>query len=271
MTFQTAAYTEVERLYHYQPYDEERFLQLVECRKIYFSSAKHFNDPWDCKPFYNLDALDDPVTYDRYVERFDAIGRKSAQNLTEEQRQACRDRMRTDRPFFEGIIREFADGIGAQVETDYGVYCLTPHPLSISMWSHYANKHSGICIEFGTDNDDFCSAFKVEYHEAFPNYDLFPDDPEDEVAPFIGKAKAWCYEQEYRLIAAEGDHGVASVLRTQNRRRRFPDNALKSIIIGCLTSPNDEGAIRAAVARHAPDVSVQKAIRDPSRYKLDLQ
>src|ERR1700704_3968385 len=41
------------------------------------------------------------------------------------------------------------------------IYCLTPIPHSILMWSHYADNHRGVCLEFDTANRLFSLAMKV--------------------------------------------------------------------------------------------------------------
>src|ERR1017187_4159645 len=33
------------------------------------------------------------------------------------------------------------------------ICCLTRDPTSTLMWSHYAENHHGVCLEFGVDND----------------------------------------------------------------------------------------------------------------------
>jgi len=42
------------------------------------------------------------------------------------------------------------------------IYCLTPDPDSILMWSHYDEHHLGICLEFGVDNPLFAKALQHE-------------------------------------------------------------------------------------------------------------
>lgn len=35
-----------------------------------------------------------------------------------------------------------------KIQKEIGVYCLTTVPDSILMWSHYANNHKGVCLEY---------------------------------------------------------------------------------------------------------------------------
>jgi len=42
-------------------------------------------------------------------------------------------------------------------------YCLTPFADNTLMWSHYADNHRGICLEFGKDNPLIEKARPVRY------------------------------------------------------------------------------------------------------------
>ncbi|MGN5480215.1 DUF2971 domain-containing protein (plasmid) [Cupriavidus basilensis] len=51
--------------------------------------------------------------------------------------------------------------IGRRHVQDVGVFCMTDrrdHPL---MWSHYGDKHTGVCVEFASDVGPFQLANKV--------------------------------------------------------------------------------------------------------------
>ena len=49
----TAGTLNVKRLYRYQPLDLGRLRTILE-GKLYCSSPRDFNDPWDCHPFFKL-------------------------------------------------------------------------------------------------------------------------------------------------------------------------------------------------------------------------
>jgi hypothetical protein len=54
-------------LYHYQDFDPtnsvdcDRLADVLESNRIFCSDPRNFNDPWDCQPYFDLDALDDPT------------------------------------------------------------------------------------------------------------------------------------------------------------------------------------------------------------------
>lgn len=55
-------------LYHWQRFDESRLADLLSTQRIYCSSPRAFNDPWDCKPHFNSDVLSDPDENERHVQ-----------------------------------------------------------------------------------------------------------------------------------------------------------------------------------------------------------
>src|SRR5579863_7289840 len=64
---QFAAQLNFIHLYHYQDFDLDssddhagRLLDILQNHRIYCSSPADFNDPWDCKPFFDPALLDDP-------------------------------------------------------------------------------------------------------------------------------------------------------------------------------------------------------------------
>ena len=113
-------------------------------------------------------------------------------------------------------IRQIREGLGQQV----GIECFTQSPTDILMWSYYADKHTGVCVEY-----DFAKLFTscansflfpVCYSENRPLLDIqkvydpitqkIRNDRIVEVFPnvmrsWITKSKEWEREKEWRLIS----------------------------------------------------------------------
>ena len=113
-------------------------------------------------------------------------------------------------------ITELRKKLGEKV----GIECFTQSPTDILMWSYYADKHQGVCVEYDFSKlFSSCSnafLFPVRYSENRPLLDLlnmydpvtkqvykgkmsetFPDI----VKSWITKSKEWEREKEWRLIA----------------------------------------------------------------------
>jgi hypothetical protein len=149
------------------------------------------------------------------------------------------------------------------------IYCLTPDPDSTLMWSHYAENHRGICLEFGVDNPLFTRALQVLYREQYPLW--IPHEFEAQQARTIEmiltKAEDWGYEKEFRLISVMSG-SATDCLRAQDDYFLLPPGALKSVIAGCQA---DYDAVKAIVKTYGPDLPVKRAVRVPNHYRLAIE
>ena len=140
------------------------------------------------------------------------------------------------------------------------------------MWSHYALNHTGICLEFGCANDVLSSALKVVYCETYPPLDVADNDPQTILLPLITKAKAWDYEEEYRLIAQEEAEALNhDSLITNGNLLSLPDGAITSIIVGCVATKTTRDAVREIVRRSGRRVDIKQAVRVPNYYRLTIE
>ncbi len=221
----TAGKSRIERLYNFQKFDSGRLKSILETDRIYLSSPKLFNDPWDCRPCFDLSGLDDPAVYTRHVEWLGTGGQKSPAHI---------NRLRNDRQFLEDHVRKVGIRIESEIQKRYRLYCLTPKPSNILMWSHYAQNHTGICLEFNSHRNLMSDSIKVVYLKAYPTLDLTDDDPDTMLAPLLTKAIDWEYEEEYRLIAQEESVAFNNeTLLTRDNLLQLPSDTLISVIVGC--------------------------------------
>ena len=91
------------------------------------------------------------------------------------------------------------------IDNAIGILSLSEVPDNLLMWSHYADQHNGIVIEFnsrhptlnraGSEPKDFHSCLRVTYSRArttiLNHYNL---------AKLLTKAEDWSYEKEWRII-----------------------------------------------------------------------
>jgi hypothetical protein len=69
------------------------------------------------------------------------------------------------------------------------------------MLSHYAEKHTSICLEFGIDYPLMRLALEVVYPENYPVWLPHEIGEESAIKMLLTKAKAWDYESEFRIIS----------------------------------------------------------------------
>jgi hypothetical protein len=101
---------------------------------------------------------------------------------------------------------------------------------NLPMWSHYADNHRGICLEFSTRNEVMCSPQPVEYVSTFPLIGAYSTDPYENLRLLLVKADVWKYEKEYRLIAQErGESTPDDTLMTDINFLQLSQSALMSM------------------------------------------
>jgi len=135
------------------------------------------------------------------------------------------------------------------------------------MWSHYAENHQGICLEFRTDNNSlFILAQEVIYRSEYPRWvpqNLF------EIARemILTKAEDWSYEREFRLIARP-EVDETNLLKLYGEYLRIPPQALASVIVGCQ---GDFEAVCRIVNERMPGLPVKRVVRTPNHYSLTIE
>jgi Protein of unknown function (DUF2971) len=106
----------------------------------------------------------------------------------------------------ESMVSNFATGTRAALR----VGCFSETNDSIVMWSHYADHHRGICIEYETRRLSFPGGLgflhPVNYHpdlfDATGYFQCSPSDSNNLMLTIAAchKAPEWAYEREWRLV-----------------------------------------------------------------------
>jgi hypothetical protein len=273
MIIQNAHELKISRLYHYQRLDLDWLRQVLFDQKIYFSNPANFNDPWDCRPYFNIPSADDHVACERCIQWFAAAARKRTPCLDEQEHARKVLELRNNRSSFEQQIQAFSDAMVGEINRTYRVYCLSTKADSTLMWSHYTNNHQGICLEFACDNIVFGSAIQIQYRREYPSLD-FAIDGQDPLGmlPLFVKSDVWSYEDEFRVIAQEiFQMPRMDILRTRRNLLRYPPESLKAVIMGCMITQSDAMKLRGIIDQQFPQrVALKQAVRSPDRCRLSI-
>lgn len=139
------------------------------------------------------------------------------------------------------------------------------------MWSHYADKHKGICIEFDTSKFiPEVKPIKVNYNKLQNNIyktselvDFFSNNPNDLSEIFYklteNKQEFWNYEEEYRLISDIKENKGDSI---------YVGEAVSSIIFGLQCPPEIISTIITMMKIREPKISFYKTRIDNNSFKL---
>ncbi|NWK73147.1 DUF2971 domain-containing protein [Acinetobacter sp. SwsAc6] len=177
--------------------------------ELKYNYACNFNDPYDCLFKLELSNLDN-LTKDE----FESITGKSVNNAE----------WQLSRKF---IIKKFKEMhtllLNQEIHTlrkKVPITCFNSNPLNILMWSHYADHHKGLMLEFKISKDfsEKLCPIPVSYNNTFPiiqmsltqlknfsesnksniNYDIIEK-------ALLRKSDCWFYENEYRAFGDEND------------------------------------------------------------------
>lgn len=212
-------------LYKYR--STQRLLQFLHDGQLMFATAEKFNDPYECKQIIDT-------------------------TIDEEQNECTHEPEQITKEDIEHVI------------SSCGIFCCTTRYNNIPMWAHYADNHTGCCLELDVrkDLDFFCYPNQVFYDKIYPSSKYF----EDRIAhtkqmkkALSHKSSAWSYEREWRVIKL-GFHGL----------HQLNPKALKSIILGIENKTEKE--IRDALSANTAwsHVKLKKAEPSKTNYEINL-
>lgn len=154
--------------------------------------------------------------------------------------------------FIERYKKQFDDtysNIIEKLRSKSLIGSLTTDNLNMLMWSHYADKHEGICIEYEFDDEN--GLLDVVYSDNTNNFDLYTvlryiipaqyfgvkttneNDPHCMnvcYLPFLRKTNEWSYENEVRMIFSLDDK---SKIVNYDDVWFYPNVKVKSVYLGC--------------------------------------
>jgi hypothetical protein len=227
---------------------------------VHFSSPAHFNDPWDCSPLYSAAGLEDESCRDRWTRFFSPL----TDTLPELSRRVVEERLLLRDPAFLGRTMENLNRHSREITLQrWRIYCLTPHPDSLLMWAHYADRHRGICLQFDTSVPCIGGAFEVIYQKDRPVIDCHTLANATAMAEkmVLVKSGDWSYEQEYRILGRAGEFDqqpAQSIPKTTGDFLDLPRGALTGVIAGCKA---DIDLVRKIVRDCRPSLQIYRAVQ----------
>ena len=245
-------------LYHYTRFRgdsvgevKDNLEQLFLENKIWFSCPLYFKDPFDCRnPIHLVGSHKDKV---KYIEKLlkDHYGR------SERRWRAKKMAKNTDFDDFEFTVLE-------NLVRDISVLCLSTSYNNLLMFSHYADGHTGFCLQFDVRKDPRLSTAKMVSYGKSNRYPRLNRLTDSNSKLFKGvvlvKSRQWKYEQEYRVLIEE-----------KAGLRQFESASLTGVILGCeIKSPNEK-LISDFIEKRKDHVEKYSTSRNPHNFKLDFE
>jgi len=232
--------------------DREHTSRILTHNEIYFAKLKEFNDPFDCNFHISVDG--DFITHKAKLiqlnpnmseESIEIQVRKDLQseNIKKREQKLNRDIRRTNK--------------------NIGIFSMSAKRDNLLMWSHYADCHRGICIEFKTTGGKLfgCDLSKIDYDEKYPNFNVYDDMNMERVRKYLcTKSFDWKYEEEWRIIYNKtGCHYLPS-----------EDNELSGIILGARITKRNKELVLKWLSVINCKVKLYQAYEYKNKFGLDI-
>lgn len=240
--------------------DDQRNVEAVKSNKLWYSAPCKFNDVFDCDIL-----IDEKAILNSALKQFpDRRGVRPGSPVWKEVQKKIVKEIPTLRATLDGL------------KTKTGIACLSESDDSILMWSHYANNHRGMCVEYDLlkINEQLCfSPVPVVYGGERVHFGTIePDKFEAEshrvlIESLTTKSQEWDYEREWRIIR---DDGACGPKWDANKNGALLDMVRpNSIILGCMAKPKLEEEIKAYCNEER--INLYKMRKSNERYELEKE
>lgn|GEM_PF-3257466 len=237
---------EIKSLFKYYPIGKNQLNALAQ-GKLWYSKPARFNDPFDTRFYVDGRAYtyENELDTNKLSEAFgsdmsDAIATKSVS-------------LRSELEQFKREIEEL------------GILSLATSNKNLLMWSHYADEHYGMCMEFvrkeGSKLADDIETRPIHYTDNHPTLAPkalldFDKKMSSKRRILYAKSKHWEYEEEWRHILEVGD-------------QLYPWPApLKAVYFGCKVEMQDINLVKKVI--NNSDVKYYKADLNKSTFGINF-
>jgi len=250
----TTTKEQLKYLYKYCPINLFT-IKMILSSEAYFSHPIDFNDPFDCNiiPDVNYDNEE----LEKYILN---IKEREKPKIIEKEIQG----------FFDNPTVVLYSNIRESIKlvrNNLRLFCLSETDNNVMMFSHYGDKHKGICLEFTVNNDPFFNYLDyVRYSKAIPVFNPFKDNlivSQQELVEFeiLTKSISWFYEKEWRIIKQGPEPAFY----------KYPPYLLSSIIFGYQTSSEDKLMIKRVVENRESKIQLKEAIKKEKSFDLEIK
>jgi hypothetical protein len=223
------------------------------------SSPAWFNDPFDMHARIVVDG-----THEERRRRYTEIAEAQTPPLGWKRREEA---IQTLMSRSEGELRQRAQESYSNAAKEFGVCCFVgDRARDVLMWSHYADNHKGVCLQFDYARDVpvFARAVSIDYIDDYPTINWIHNFQRSIGKAILRKHTRWAYENEFRI----------SEPWQAGKYIGFRPEALTGLIFGCRADGDVEkvvdGLLKQRAAAGLPDVRLFRAKQNDKKYELDI-
>src|SRR3989338_67539 len=276
----------------YRYFKFEDSLKTLSSLCLRMSDPRHFNDPFEFNPVIDLSN----ITYDKATVYFGSEkgleGIYREKGTKEPYTQFKENFLKTE---LKGFVNKWLDNRHVHEEKmsfqsalcpRFNVVCGSFTPLSILMWSHYAEKHSGVVIEFNQNESPFSRIqrigrlINVNYEDKRPLYKFGFDHSELELLEKFNqvartKYTCWGYEKEVRAVLPVGDDIVKTrVIKKLDDHYylSITPRSISSVIMGSRIENTSYEALRGILNQEFfKHIQLKKCFLSKSKFELEIE
>ncbi|EJT6665860.1 DUF2971 domain-containing protein [Clostridium perfringens] len=172
------------------------------------------------------------------------------------------------------IFKEDVDNIVQSefdsIRNNLAIACLSETNDNILMWSHYANNHKGICLEYDFEEiNNISTIFPVIYSNNTCDIsdDILNENYNFIIQKVLTKAENWKYENEWRIVVQNKDESQIGLL--------IKTPKVKAIYLGCRIDEENKKTIKNLAIEKGIEVYQMKMKKDsfelePEKVELNI-
>jgi len=202
-------------LYKYFEYNEN-FKSSLRKGNLWFSDPSKFNDPFEFRLQVDKNLNEEDIL--EYFELYKKLSVNPSESVVLDFNNVLYKYRTSPQKFIQLYLTPFVEHI-----RNFGVCCFSTAKNNILMWSHYADKHSGIVVEYDRQLLDetiikknnlvqMTAIDQITYSNEFPLIKISSSHRKvsDEIKKVLfTKSVEWKYEKEVRIISnLIGEHRI---------------------------------------------------------------
>jgi len=276
----------------YKYYSITSGLKTLKEGRIKWSSPYIFNDPFDnqCNILFdgNINDLNDVTSQilqeyllgnKKHEYKFDSkisFIMKQLETVPKEYVPKIIGLAKQQNVYTEDMLNSYKNNFNnrfKELMRDSSIFCFSEDYDNILMWSHYAEEHTGIVINFKDyppADSPIKLAKKVKYTDILPTFSikdiLYKNITIEQIhdAFTLTKAKCWEYEKEWRIVTS-----MRNPLDTFEIIP-FDLHEVQNVYLGCRIQPEAENQVINIIKTKYPWAKIYKGHKSSTKFALEF-
>ena len=257
------------RLYKYRCWSDAHHRRMLTDNAVWFSSARGFNDPFDCRIPLNPG----PISDEKAKERIEVHMREDNPTVSRGEIEIEIKRLMAIRPWRNPANLKRVIDMHQESKFAQGFFTVSSTRTSILMWSHYSDAHKGFCVGFDTvkmrsffralfDGDGtLVDLLKVDYQDEYPDISFYGvDELEAFYKPLVTKSSKWKYEEEFRF----------HLMDKANIQFALDNGIIVEVIFGCEMQEGHKSEIKDVLREKGGMIELFEARMKEKSFGLDF-